>query len=87
MYRRPHWLLATLGAGLLLVTGQAAATTITSTTYGAWTAGLTRVPTELDFSPIVVGRTYNTAAGIMLKAIGNSSIGFNVTGPDNASYK
>lgn len=87
MYRRFHCLLATLGAGLLLAAGQAAATTITSTTYAAWTAGLTGSPTELDFSPIALGQSYSNSTGSTLKAIGNSSIGFAFTGPDNGSYK
>jgi hypothetical protein len=87
MYRRLHWMFAGLGAGLLLTAGQAAGTTITSTTFSAWTAGLTGTPTELDFSPIVNGRSYSNATGITLKAIGNSSIGFPITGPDNGAYK
>jgi hypothetical protein len=81
------WAIATVGAGLLLSAGPAVATTMTSTTFSAWTAGLAGTPTELDFSPIVNGKSYNTAAGITLKAIGNASVGFNVTGPDNAVYK
>ena len=67
--------------------GPAVATTMTSTTFSAWTAGLTGTPTELDFSPIVIGKSYSTAAGLTLKAIGNASVGFNVTGPDNGGYK
>jgi len=87
MSRNVQWALTTLVTGLILGSGQAAATTITSTTYSAWTAGLTGTPTELDFSPIVIGKSYSTASGLTLKAIGNSSIGFNFTGPDNGSYK
>lgn len=82
-----RWVIAALSAGFLLEAGPAVATTITSTTFSAWTAGLTGAPTELDFSPIVIGKTYNTAAGITLKAIGNASVGFNLTGPDNGGYK
>jgi len=87
MLGKMQWALATFGAGLLLGAGPAAATTLTSTTFGGWTAGLTGTPTELDFSPIVVGKSYSTAAGITLKAIGNPLIGFNFTGPDNGAYK
>jgi hypothetical protein len=87
MFRRAHWRLATFAAGVLFAAGQGAATTITSTSYSAWTAGLTGAPTELNFSPIVIGESYNTASGITLKAIGNSSIGFTFTGPDNGAYK
>jgi hypothetical protein len=76
-----------LGAGLLLATGHAAATTITSTTFSAWKPGLIGQPTELDFSPVQTGHSYSTSTGITLKAIGNSSIGFAFTGPDNGSYK
>ncbi|MFL6351323.1 MAG: hypothetical protein ACJ74Z_05680 [Bryobacteraceae bacterium] len=35
----------------------------------------------------MIGKSYNTAAGITLKAIGNAAVGFNVTGPDNGGYK
>jgi hypothetical protein len=87
MFAKLHWAIATLGAGLLMGAEPAGATTLTSTTFSAWTAGLTGTPTELDFSPIVLGKSYSTAAGISLKAIGNASVGFNVTGPDNGSYK
>jgi hypothetical protein len=87
VFGKLHWAIAMVGPGLLLGAGPAAATTMTSTTFSAWTAGLTGTPTELDFSPIVIGKSYSTAAGITLKAIGNASVGFNVTGPDNGSYK
>jgi len=79
--------LAALAVGSFLVGGHAVATTIVSTTYSAWTAGLTGAPTELDFSPIVIGKTYNSVSGITLKAIGNASVGFTFTGPDNQGYK
>lgn len=87
MFARLQWALTILGAGLLVGPSPALATTMTSTTFSAWTAGLTGTPTELDFSPIVPGKSYSTATGITLKAIGNASIGFNVTGPDNGGYK
>ncbi len=88
MYRPLHWPLVTLGAGLLLAAGHAGATTITSTTYSAWTAWLIGQPTELDLSQIQTnGHSYSTSTGITLKAKGNSSIGFAFTGPDNGSYK
>jgi hypothetical protein len=86
-FGRLQWAIAALAAGLLSSAGPASATTMTSTTFSAWTAGLTGTPTELDFSPIVFGKSYSTASGITLKAIGNASVGFNVTGPDNGSYK
>jgi len=87
MCRQVQWLLATVAAGVFLGPGQAAATTMTSSSYSAWTAGLTGTPTELNFSPIMTGTGYNSSNGITLKAIGNSSIGFTFTGPDNGAYK
>ncbi|MBV9301019.1 MAG: hypothetical protein JOY62_07245 [Acidobacteriaceae bacterium] len=87
MHRKTHWRLTIIATGLLCFVKHSEATTITSTSYSAWTAGLTGAPTELDFSPIVIGKSYSTAAGITLKAIGNSSVGFTFTGPDNGSYK
>jgi hypothetical protein len=86
MFGKVQWALATLGAGLLFGTGPAAATTITSTTFNGWKTNLTGTPTQLDFSPITSGKSYSTSAGLTLKAIGNSSIGFVFTGPDNGSY-
>jgi hypothetical protein len=86
MFGKLRWAVA-VGAGFLMGIGTAAATTMTSTTFSAWTAGLTGTPTELDFTPIIIGKSYSTAAGLTLKAIGNAGIGFNVTGPDNGSYK
>jgi hypothetical protein len=87
MFGKVQWALAIIGAGLLLGTGPAAATTITSTTFSGWKTGLTGTPTELDLSVIQTGKSYSTSAGLTLKAIGNASIGFVFTGPDNGSYK
>jgi hypothetical protein len=86
MFGKLRWAIA-IGAGLLMGAAPAVATTMTSTTLSAWTAGLTGTPTELDFTPITIGKSYSTAAGLTLKAIGNASVGFNVTGPDNGGYK
>jgi hypothetical protein len=86
MFVKVQWALATIGAGLLLGAGPAAATTITSTSFNGWKTGLTGTPTELDFSPIISGKSYSTSSGLTLKAIGNASIGFVFTGPDNGSY-
>jgi len=86
MFGKAHWALATLGAVLLLGAGPATATTITSTTFNAWKTNLTGTPTELDFTPITSGKSYSTSVGLTLKAIGNSSVGFVFTGPDNGSY-
>ncbi len=87
MYRQVQRALIALAAGLLFASGELVATTITSTSYTEWKLGLTGSPTELDFSPITNGKSYSTAVGITLKALGNSSIGFGFTGPDNGSYK
>jgi hypothetical protein len=87
MFGKAQWALATLGAGLLFGTEPAAATTITSTTFSGWKTGLTGTPTELDFSVIQAGKSYSTSTGLTLKAIGNPSIGFIFTGPDNGTYK
>lgn len=86
MCGRVQRLITISSIGILLAVGQAVATTITSTSYSAWTAGLTGSPTELNFSQIHPGTTYNTSSGITLNAIGNNSIGFGFTGPDNGSY-
>ncbi len=72
-------------AGLLVTVGAATATTITNTNFQSWKATLTGSPTEADFSGIQF-HSYNTAAGINLSAIGNSSVMFNFTGPDNGGY-
>ncbi|MGI9074422.1 MAG: hypothetical protein ACR2JB_24620 [Bryobacteraceae bacterium] len=87
VFGKLYWAIATLWAGFLMGAGPSLATTMTSTTFSTWTAGLTGTPTELDFSPIVPGKSYSTSTGIALKAIGNALIGFNVTGPDNGVYK
>lgn len=86
MFGKVQWALATVGAGLLLGTGPAVATTITSTTFTGWKAGVTGNPTELDFTPITSGKNYSNSSGVTLKATGNPSIGFVFTGPDNGNY-
>jgi hypothetical protein len=84
MHRRLRNLFIT-AAGLLITVGAATATTITNTNFQSWKATLTGSPTEADFSGIQF-HSYNTAAGINLSAIGNSSVMFNFTGPDNGGY-
>lgn len=64
----------------------ATATAITSTTYGGWTAGLSGSATEANVGAISF-TSYNDAAGLTLTAIGNSSLGFTFTGPDNGLYQ
>ncbi|MBV9267584.1 MAG: hypothetical protein JO061_15560 [Acidobacteriaceae bacterium] len=76
-------LMGLLAAGLM--TSYSQATTVTTTSFNGWKATLTGSPTELDFSKIGLN-SYSTAAGITLSAIGNSSIQFVTTGPDNGSY-
>jgi hypothetical protein len=66
--------------------GSAGATSITSTTFSSWKATLTGAPSEANFSVISL-TSYNTAAGLTLPTIGNSSIGTTVTGPDNGQYQ
>jgi hypothetical protein len=63
----------------------AQATTITTTTFNNWKATLTGSPVEADFTAVQF-RNYNTSAGLVLAAIGNPSVGFTFTGPDNGSY-
>jgi len=74
-----------LASGLLLFSGYAAATSITSTTFNNWKGTITGSPTEANFTFSYT--TYNTPQGITLNAIGNPSVGFQVTGPDNGNYK
>jgi hypothetical protein len=85
MHRRLASTLLTISAGLLIAIGHAGATTITSTGLAAWKTSLTGSATELDFSRVQFAN-YNTASGIALNAIGNSSIAFGFTGPDNGGY-
>ena len=57
MYFRLRFMAATLGAGLLFMAGQAAATTITTTTFNTWnsSAFITGPPTELPFTISLAG--------------------------------
>jgi hypothetical protein len=74
-----------LASGLILFSGYAAATSITNTNFNNWKETITGSPTEANFSFSYT--TYNTSQGITLNAIGNSSVSFVVTGPDNSTYK
>jgi hypothetical protein len=70
----------------LLAAGQAGATSVTSTTFSSWKTTLTGSPSEANFS-VIQFTSYNTAAGLTLPTIGNSSVGTTVTGPDNGGYQ
>lgn len=60
---------------------QAAATTITTTSYSAWntSAYITGSTTVVDLTTLQAGLNYSNAAGY-------TSNGFNFTGPDGATY-
>jgi hypothetical protein len=60
---------------------QAAATTITTTSYSTWNtpAYITGSTTVVDLTTLQAGLNYSTAAGY-------TSNGFNFTGPDSSSY-
>lgn len=66
--------------------GNASATSVTSTTFSSWKATLTGSPSEANFGVISL-TSYNTAAGLTLPTIGNTSVGTTVTGPVNGSYQ
>ena len=76
----------TIFSGLVLTAANAAATTITATTYNSWKTSLSGTPTELDFSGVHL-TSYNTSTGLILAAMGNSSLQFDFTGPDNGAYQ
>lgn len=87
IFRQSRFSLAVLVlAGALIGAANATATSITTTTFGSWKAGLTGSPSEADFSKISF-TNYNTASGLTLPTIGNSSQGFVFTGPDNGGYQ
>jgi len=86
MYRGLQNALFTLATGFLITVGSATATTITSTTFPSWKTNLTGSPTEVDFSKVGFN-SYNTAGGLNLSAVGNSSVIFGFTGPDNGSFQ
>jgi hypothetical protein len=85
MYRRLRNLLLITATGLVTM-GAATATTITNTSFQSWKGTITGSPNEADLSGIQF-RSYNTAAGLNLSAIGNSSVVFNFTGPDNGGFQ
>jgi hypothetical protein len=74
-----------IGAALTAA-ASAEATSVTSTTFASWKASLTGSPSEANFGVIAL-TSYNTAGGLTLPTIGNSSVGTTVTGPDNGSYQ
>ena len=75
-----------LFSGLILFSCHGAATPITSTSFNGWKASLTGSPTEADFTKVNF-TNYNTAAGLTLNAVGNPSVSFNFTGPDNGNFQ
>lgn len=83
MYLKAQVLGFTLLAGLFTLPFEAAATTITATSYSIWDS-LTYItgpsPTgEIDLTTLESGLNYTTVAGY-------SSGGYTVTGPDGSSY-
>jgi hypothetical protein len=81
MGRRVHVLGATLGVAFLAGAFQAAATTITATSYSSWNTStyITGSTTVVDLTTLQAGLNYSNAMGY-------TSNGFNFTGPDGASY-
>jgi hypothetical protein len=72
---------ATLLVGFLVGAFQAAATTITTTSYSTWntSAYITGPTTLVDLTTLQAGINYSNASGY-------TSNGFNFTGPDGSSY-
>lgn len=82
MHRKAQVLGAMLLAGLFTLSFQAAATTITTTSYSTWdtTSYITGSPTgEIDLTSLETGLSYDTIAGY-------SSNGYTIVGPDGSSY-
>lgn len=81
MHRRVHALAVMLLAGFGMGAFQAAATTITTTSYSAWNtpAYITGSTSLVDLTTLQAGLNYSNA-------LGYTSNGFNFTGPDGASY-
>jgi hypothetical protein len=75
-------LLPTLALSFMAVAGHAAATTIQTASYSAWTASLTGSPSES--SMYFSSSSYNTASG-WSTTIGSYGT-FVTTGPDNGAY-
>ena len=73
-------------AAAFVGTGTATATSITTTSYTSWKSSLIGAPSPADFN-VVSRANYNTADGLTLPMIGNSSVGFVVTGPNNGAYQ
>jgi hypothetical protein len=81
MGRRLQALGATLGVAFLAGAFQAAATTITTTSYSTWNSStyITGSTSVVDLTTLQAGLNYSNAMGY-------TSQGFNFTGPDGASY-
>ncbi|MBV9762844.1 MAG: hypothetical protein JO340_19955 [Acidobacteriaceae bacterium] len=81
MFRNLKALALPLGVCLLGVAFQAGATTITTTSYSTWdtSAYITGSTTVVDLTTLQAGLNYSTATGY-------TSNGFNITGPDGATY-
>lgn len=77
--------LLAVSACSILAIGHASATTVTTTSFSNWRTTLTGSPTEADFTAIQY-TSYSTSNGLLLGAVGNPSVGFTVTGPDNGSF-
>ena len=77
---------AMIGALAAVMALNAGATTVTSTTFNGWKAGLNGAATEVDFSSVNYG-DYSTSNGISLSAVGSPSTQFVFTGPDNGAYQ
>jgi hypothetical protein len=81
MYRKVQAIAITLLVGSVFGAFQAAATTITATSWSTWdtSAYITGSTTLVDLTTLQAGINYSNAAGY-------TSNGFNFTGPDGASY-
>jgi hypothetical protein len=81
MYRKTQVLGFTLLVGVFGAAFQAAATTITTTSYSTWSspADTTGSQTFVDLESLTAGMNYSTASGY-------TSNGYTFTGPDGAGY-
>ncbi len=79
-------LLTVAAIASLFTAANASATSVTSTSYSSWKSTISGTPSEANFN-VISFTSYNTASGLTLPTIGNSSVGTIVTGPDNGSYQ
>jgi hypothetical protein len=79
-------LLALAIASALAGATVATASSVTTTSFNTWKSSLTGSASEADFGAIS-WTNYNTSNGVTLPTLGNNSVGYVVTGPDNDAYQ